>query len=296
MMPLKKHTYAVIMAGGAGTRFVPYSTPEKPKQFLPVTHPTRTMIQETYERVSALVPAENCLISTNERYISLVREQLPKIPSANIVGEPLMKNTAPAIALMAALISSRNKDAIMAVMPSDHYIEKSDVFVERLKCAIKLADTTENLVTLGIVPTHPSTGYGYIKRGPEDSKGAYSAERFVEKPDREKAEEYIRDGGYYWNSGMFVWRVDVFMRELKNHAPEIASLMGKLNTSAREFFEAVPSISIDYALMEKTDRICVIPLDAGWSDVGSWEIVSELIRAGKIDPPAEILPYLSRKG
>ncbi|MFH0798861.1 MAG: mannose-1-phosphate guanylyltransferase [Pseudomonadota bacterium] len=304
--PVSERTYVLILAGGEGVRFTPYSTSRKPKQFLPITHPKRTMIQETCERMLRLVPPERCLVSTNKEYIPLVKEQLRQIPSSNIIGEPFRKNTAPAIALAGAIVASRDRDAVLVAAPSDHLIEKTGEYgeyIDIMRRAIALADSEKSPLILGITPNHPSQEYGYIKRGKKRPDGAFEVDRFVEKPDRKSAVKYIREGCYFWNSGMFVWRTDVLMRLIKKHAPDIASCALKLKIedgivdqdSLCVFFNESPGISIDRALMEKIDRAIVLPLDVGWSDVGGWEIVAKLYASGKISPPKEVIDCLNEE-
>jgi mannose-1-phosphate guanylyltransferase len=227
---INERIYAVIMAGGEGTRFVPYSTPSRPKQFLPVTLSDKTMIQETYERVLLLTPPERCFISTNARYLPLVYEQLPSLPHTNAIGEPLKKNTAPAIALITKLLNLSDPESIAVILPSDHFIERPDILAQCLKEAAHMADSLGKLITLGIKPTYPSTQYGYIKCTSEKTQNAFQVESFVEKPTKDKAQRYIKDGGYYWNSGMFVWRPDVFLPLLEKHAPQIAEPLRELGS------------------------------------------------------------------
>ncbi len=294
---LKERTFVVILAGGIGKRFFPYSTPERPKQFLPVTHPERTMIQETFFRSRLIAPPKRCFVSTNEDLVALAKGQLPEIPDKNVVGEPLMKNTAPAVTYLAAIVKNRDPKAVMVVLPSDHSIEEPDIWAEKMDEAIALADEEKMLITLGIVPDSPSSQYGYIKASKDSVGNAYIVERFVEKPRTKTAQEYLKEGGYYWNSGMFVWRVDVFFDLLNLCAPELAVPARDLTAkSSREFFEKAPSISIDYALMERTNEILVLPLKAGWSDVGGWDAVSKLLEEGRIEPPKEVLEILKTRG
>lgn len=299
---IKERIYVVIIAGGEGTRFVPYSTPQKPKQFLPVTHPDRTMIQETYERALLVAPPENCFVCTNARYLHFVYEQLPSIPHDNVIGEPMMKNTAPAIALMTTLVGLRDPDSVVAILPSDHFVEQPDILAKCLETANSIANSERTLVTLGIKPTHPSSQYGYIKCGLRNPEGAFQVEHFVEKPTTQKAKDYIKNGHYYWNSGMFIWRSDVFWSLLKKHTSQIAGPLKKLKSqgpkwndeSILTYYKNTPPISIDYALMEKTNQIIMVPLDAGWHDAGGWETIANLYSAGKINPPKEILGHLSK--
>lgn len=290
---LGERTFVVILAGGVGKRFAPYSTPERPKQFLAVTHPERTMIQETFVRSRLIAPPERCFVSTNEGLVALAQGQLPEIPRENVIGEPLMKNTAPAVTYLAALIKNRDPKAVMVVLPSDHFIEKPGIWAEKMDEAIALADEEKMLITLGIVPDSPLSQYGYIKRSKDSVGNAFIVERFIEKPEEETARGYLKEGRYYWNSGMFVWRVDVFFDLLNLCSPELAVPARDLTVkNSREFFEKAESLSIDYALMEKTNEILVLPLKVGWSDVGGWDAVSKLIEEGLIEPPKEVLGFL----
>lgn len=298
---MKMNIYAVILAGGEGTRFVPYSTPERPKQFLHITHGDRTMIQKTFDRIREFVPEERIYVSTNDRYSSLVSEQLPEIPKQNIIGEPLKKNTAPAIALVTYLIHKKDPDAVTLFVPADHYVADIGGAISSYKKATALADG-DTLVTFGIAPTFASPDYGYIKRGtPHSKEGAFKVERFVEKPDVEKANVYLKDGGYYWNSGMFVWRTKSLIDALTKHMPKLSNELVTLKTDAtgaptREwvntFFTNVDSISIDYGVMEKASNVVMLPFDSPWSDVGTWKGLSELAERFSITLPEIVRGHL----
>lgn len=258
-----KHV-ALILAGGAGTRLRPLSSDENPKQFLRIFN-GQSLLQKTYARVRGV--ADAIYISTNDAYEAKCREHVPK---AVVLTEPARRNTAPAIALCCFEIEQREGPCVVAILPSDHFIGDEVEFASVIEQAFSFAESNDYLVTIGIEPTEPNTGYGYLQLGNEIAPGVIRLERFTEKPSREKAEEFLRAGNYAWNAGIFVWRVSLFRRELEQAAPEIAKV-------TRENYESLPSISIDYALMEKSTRVAAIRGDFGWSDVGSFEALE---RAG----------------
>jgi mannose-1-phosphate guanylyltransferase len=249
---------AVILAGGAGTRLRPLSSDENPKQFLRLFD-GRSLIQLTYARIAAL--GSRVYVSTNDRYAPLVREH---VPDASIIAEPARRNTAPAIAMSCFSIERELGDCVIAVLPSDHYIGDEAEFGRVLGRAYDWAAAHDDLVTIGIHPTEPTSEYGYLRLGAEIEPGIIRLESFVEKPPRETAEEFLRAGNYAWNAGMFVWRASTFRRALEEANPEIARV-------TRESYEEMPSISIDYALMEKAPRVVALRGDFQWSDVGSFE-------------------------
>lgn len=276
-------TTAVIMAGGKGERFWPKSRSNYPKQFLSLTNDGKTMIQLTAERLLPLVNYEDMYVVTNKNYVKLVNEQLPGIPEENILAEPVARNTAPCIGLAAAVIQQKYGDAIMLVLPADHLIKQKQMFLDTLKTAINVAKEGENLVTIGITPTYPETGYGYINFGQsnfsEKFSNVYEVEKFVEKPNIEKAKEYLESGNYIWNSGMFVWKASTILENFKQLIPEIyQGLLDIKNVIGEKIFEDVlndkfskfKSESIDYGIMEKASNIYTIPGTFGWDDVGSW--------------------------
>lgn len=285
------HLHVVILAGGEGTRFAPISTSECPKQFLKITDSKKSMIRQTFERVASLVPANQIWVSTNEKYVPLVKQELPEVSPNNIVGEPLKKNTAPAIALLTKIIGLQDPKAVVLFCPSDHFVKNIPQAHLCWKKAADMASLGRSLVVFGVPPHFPSSDYGYLHIDREES----SVIQFVEKPDRKTAEVYLKDGNYLWNSGMFVWRVDYFMAELKRSLGEIFLLLerrtpGSVSAqSLHEYFERVPSISIDYGLMEKASNISFVSFDAGWSDVGTWEGLASLALAEslRLDPAIE---------
>lgn len=276
----------VIMAGGVGSRLWPLSRQLNPKQFLRLAEENRSMLQSTVARLEGLDAADPLLIC-NEEHRFLAAEQLRQlgIEEPGIILEPVGRNTAPAVALAALTLSRDNPDALMLVLPADHLITQSEAFRAGVEAAIPQAEAGR-LVTFGIVPTQPETGYGYIQQGQPLSDSAYAVSRFVEKPDAETALDYLESGDYFWNSGMFLFRCDRFLEELQAHRPDIvAACQQALEGCSRdlyftrvdkEAFGACPADSIDYAVMEKTRDAAMVPLDAGWSDIGSWSAYWEV--------------------
>lgn len=275
---------AVIMAGGRGERFWPKSRNSCPKQFLSLTSDGETMIQKTVKRLSPLVDAGDIFIVTNAAYTGLVKDQLPDVPAENILAEPCARNTAPCIAFAAAVIGRKYDDAIMLVLPSDHLIGYENIYIKTLKKAVAVAGQGKNLVTVGITPTYPETGYGYINFG-EENGDAYKVERFVEKPDLPTAKKYLSSGKYLWNSGMFVWKISSIMANMKELMPAVAEGAERIAASfgtpdfeevlVREF-TAFPSESVDFGIMEKASDIYTLPGSFGWDDVGSWLAVERI--------------------
>lgn len=274
----------VILSGGAGTRLWPLSWGDHPKQFLPLVT-DNTMIQETLLRLKGLEIASP-IVSCGEAHRFLVAEQLNKIGiKPQIILEPMAKNTAPAIAAACCAAIKQDKDAVVVVLPSDHVIKNKDVFAKAVMTAAINAEKG-SLVTFGIVPTFAATGYGYVKASGDESDGAYTLEKFVEKPCLEKAEEYIASGDYAWNSGMFVFKASTFLEELKVHSPDMARLSIESFEKAevdkdfirlnKESFSQIKGDSIDYAVMEKTTKGKIVKLDAGWDDVGSWSALYDI--------------------
>lgn len=277
---------ALIMAGGRGERFWPKSRKRMPKQFLSLTDDGKTMIQHTVERILPIVDLEDVYIVTNRDYLPLVQEQLPDLPHANILCEPVGRNTAPCIGLGAVHIARKYEDAVMLVLPSDHLIKYNTIFLNTLSDAAEIAQQGENLVTLGITPDYPETGYGYIKFNPDETLGrAFAVDRFVEKPDLETAKAYLATEQYLWNSGMFIWKVSTILKNLERYLPETYAGLQRIQSAIgteeersvleREF-EAFHSESIDYGIMEKAQHIYTLAGSFGWDDVGSWLAVERI--------------------
>lgn len=285
------HFHAVILAGGSGTRLWPLSTPDFPKQFLPLPN-GKSMIQETLARIAPLsIPPERTWVVTGRAMAPLVEEHLPSVPPQHILREPMGRNSAPAIAWAAATIAQQDPHAIMASFHADAVITKPDALLQVLHLAYKLAEQG-SLVTLGITPLTPETGYGYIRFAEEVDEGygyrAFNAERFVEKPNLATAQSYLRDGHYVWNSGMFVWQVKTILAELRLHLPDMMQKIDIIVDAQKkpqgqmmldELWPTLQTISIDNGVMEKTRNLVVIPADLGWNDVGNWEQYGSLFPA-----------------
>lgn len=277
---------ALIMAGGKGERFWPRSRVNLPKQFLSLTDDGKTMIQLTVERISPIVELEDVYIATNKAYRGLVKEQLPGLPEENILCEPIGRNTAPCIGLGAVHVASKYEDAVMIVLPSDHLIKNNEIFVETFKEACEVAIKGDNLVTVGITPNYPETGYGYIKYDAANKNSfAYCVDRFVEKPDIETAKAYLADGSYLWNSGMFTWKVSTILNCFKKYMPSTYDGLMKIKAAIKTAeedgvleaeFPNLESQSVDYGIMEKAENIYIIPGNFGWDDVGSWLAVGRI--------------------
>ncbi|MEL6445891.1 MAG: mannose-1-phosphate guanylyltransferase [Bacteroidota bacterium] len=287
--------YAVIMAGGVGSRFWPRSRQAQPKQFLDVFGAS-SMIQNTFARLQPMIPAEHVFVVTNTKYVEQTREHLPAVPPENILAEPIARNTAPCIAFAAATIRALDPDATMVVLPADHLIDKPARFHAVLDAAVAKAQTPGALVTIGIEPTHPETGYGYIQYDTTQAAGgdgaagpqAFPVKTFAEKPDLPTAERFLDSGDFLWNSGMFIWRADSILASMAQHLPEVHACFAGIGTPAdttedqvRDAYERSPKISIDYGIMERADDVHVVPGSFGWSDVGDWRAVYE--RSAKDD-------------
>jgi len=281
---------AVIMAGGKGERFWPKSRTSCPKQFLSLTSDGETMIQKTVSRISSVVNTEDVFVVTNSDYAGIVKEQLPDIPEENILSEPYARNTAPCIGLAAEIISRRyDDDTVMLVLPSDHLIRYEEIYIDSLRHAISAAQNGNSLVTIGITPTYPETGYGYINFERIDN-GLYKVRKFVEKPDINRAKEYLASGKYLWNSGMFVWKVSSIKKAVSEFLPDMyagleeignaygtADFANVLESRYRDF----ESVSIDFGVMEKADDIYTVSGSFGWDDVGSWLAMERINRTNE---------------
>jgi mannose-1-phosphate guanylyltransferase len=264
---------AVILAGGSGTRLRPLSSDENPKQFLKLFE-GQSLLQRTWTRLRRLLPPEAIFVSTNDAYRNKCIDHLPEMPPGNVITEPARRNTAPAIALCTFTIQDRLGDSTLAFLPADHYIADEAEFVRVLDHAFRFAETNDDFVTIGIKALEPNTEYGYLELGETIEPGVIRLRHFTEKPSRDKAEAFLAAGNYAWNAGMFVWRTSVFRKELQRVAPEIAAV-------TLENYESMPSISIDFAVMEKAQRVATLPGDFGWSDVGSFEALE---RVGVVVP------------
>ncbi|MCK4355545.1 mannose-1-phosphate guanylyltransferase [Candidatus Bipolaricaulota bacterium] len=281
--------FAVIMAGGRGERLWPLSRKETPKQFLKLLG-ERTLLQQTVERVLPLVPLENTYVVVGREHVGIVREQLPKLPRQNIIVEPMGRGTAPCVGLAAMRLSRIDPEGVMIVLPADHVIADEERFRHLLDNATTIAEAGTHLITLGITPDRPATGYGYIQA--RLSKGDAKApvlevERFTEKPDRDTAQRFLDEGNYYWNSGMFIWKIDAILREMEEHMPKLHSELiaieeraGTPNyeeTLAQTYAEQEVN-SIDYGVLEKSERVLVLPTgEIGWSDIGDWSALNEVL-------------------
>ena len=268
--------WAVILAGGVGSRFWPVSTAARPKQLLPLAG-DRSLIEETLARIAPVVPPERTRILTGRHLAELIGQQVPELGPEQLLLEPQARGTAPALAWAAWRISQEEPRAVMASLHADHAIDPPDAFRELLGRVAELASRHERLFTLGIEPTRPETGYGYIQVGEALADGApgRAVADFVEKPDRDTAQEYMRRGGYLWNSGIFIWRVDVFLEQLRSHTPEIAELLPLLEAGDEVgFFREAAPLSVDEGLLERSERVAVVPASFRWDDVGAWDAVA----------------------
>ncbi len=285
------------MAGGVGSRFWPMSTPEKPKQFIDVLGIGKSLIQLTVERFETVIPIENVWIVTSEKYKSIVREQLPLIPESQILMEPCMRNTAPCIEYVSRKIYAKYPEANLVFSPADHIVLDVNTFREVIKNSLAFTENREAILTLGMMPTRPETGYGYIKAvsyqlsavSEQQDKVQSSefrvqssiskVEAFKEKPNLETAKSYLNEGGYYWNAGIFIWNAKMVVNTIANLVPDLASVFDKIEPYfytekeqefVNQYFPTCPNISIDYAVMEKSKEVYVYPANFGWSDLGTW--------------------------
>jgi len=276
---MNKNYYAILMAGGVGSRFWPVSTSEYPKQFHDMLGTGDTLIQKTFHRLSTLIPKENIFILTNERYNDLVFEQLPEVTKRQVVLEPAMRNTAPCILYASLKIQKENPDALMIVAPSDHWIEDEAAFSENVQQAFDFCASNDALMTLGIQPAFPNTGYGYIEYDKASGETIKPVDQFREKPDYETAKSFLAQGNFLWNAGIFMWSASSVVKAFQNNQPELYRLFEQgipvYNTEAEEDFISdnygkSENISVDYALMEKSTNVYVIPATFDWNDLGTW--------------------------
>jgi mannose-1-phosphate guanylyltransferase len=284
-------TFAVIMAGGVGSRFWPRSRERSPKQFLEILG-GGTMIENTLTRLKPLVGQSNIFVVTNRIQADIVRQLVPEMPSSNVLAEPIGRNTAACVGLAALWINRIDPDALMVALPADHIVQNTEEFLRILQLALRVAQEKDALVTIGIKPTHPETGYGYIQSAEEEidrneyrSQGVYRVKTFAEKPNLETAERFLQSGDFLWNSGIFVWKASVILRELELHLPELHEQLLDVRESIgtpvyeqtlEHAYRIIRSISIDYGIMEKAGNVYVVKGDFGWSDVGSWDEVVRL--------------------
>ena len=297
-------TQIIIMAGGVGSRFWPMSTPDYPKQFIDVMGVGRSLIQLTVDRLKPICPIENMWVVTNEKYISIVKEQIPNMPVDNILAEPEARNTAPCIAYACWKIQKKHPAANIVVTPSDALVINTTEYQRVLSKALSYTSDKNAIVTIGIKPSRPETGYGYIAAAePTSVDEIYKVEAFKEKPNLETAEQYLAAGNYYWNAGIFVWNIDTISKAIRTFQPNLASIMDEMAPSfyteqekevVGKLFPTCEKISIDYAVMEKSKEIYTLPAEFGWSDLGSWGSLRTLLpqdEAGNAKVGKDILLY-----
>ena len=281
---MKNNYYAIVMAGGVGSRFWPVSTVEFPKQFHDMLGCGQTLLQKTFSRLEQLIPAENILILTNERYNDLVMEQLPMVQSEQILLEPAMRNTAPCILYATLKIQKMNPDALVVVAPSDHWIENENLFIEDLQTAFDFCKNENALMTLGIQPTYPNTGFGYIEYDKQDASQVKKVKQFREKPDYETAKLFLNSGNFLWNGGIFIWSVQSVLEAFENFQPQLLALFSEgipvYNTADEndfilENYPLAANISVDYAVMEFATNVYVLPARFDWNDLGTWGSLHE---------------------
>lgn len=277
---MNKNYYAILMAGGVGSRFWPVSTKTFPKQFHDMLGTGETLIQKTFSRLSKLIPAENIFILTNKDYNDLVLQQLPQVTKRQVVLEPAMRNTAPCILYASLKIKAENPDAVMVVAPSDHWIEDEQAFIDNVEQGFQFCSKNDALVTLGIKPAFPNTGYGYIECENDNTlNNIIQVKQFREKPDYKTAKQFLAQGNFLWNAGIFIWSVNSVINAFENNQPELYQLFEQGNTVYNTEFEddfvrdnygKAENISVDYAIMEKSSNVYVIPATFDWNDLGTW--------------------------
>lgn len=282
-----KNFYCVIMAGGIGSRFWPVSRTKKPKQFLDILGVGQSLLQQTFKRFTQIFPVDNIFIVTSEMYVDAVAEQLPEIDLSQILGEPARRNTAPCIAYANVKIRAKNPDALIVTAPSDHLILNEQKFLDDIQKGLEFVSASESLLTLGIHPTRPETGYGYIQIDdviPEGFDYINKVKSFTEKPDRETAEKFLECGEFFWNSGIFIWSLKSIDKAFKKHLPELDSIFSRIipvvntneeNQTIKICYAECQSISIDKGIMEHADNVYIYPTEFGWSDLGTWDSLYE---------------------
>ncbi len=284
-----EHVYVVIMAGGKGERFWPLSTPEEPKPFIKILG-SETLIQQTVHRILPLVSVEHILVILGKEHLPLAREQLPQLPETNFIVEPVGRDTAPCIGLASLELEKRDPESIMIIIPADHYIPDQDKFLSTLTLAVEVARQGSYIVTLGIKPTRPETGYGYILAGNQkvtlQGRDVFQVQKFVEKPDFATAAKYLEEGSYYWNSGIFIWKNRTIQDLLSRYMPALWQGLDRIKASLgspeeqevlRREFNQFERISIDYGILEKAPDVLMIPTDFRWDDVGTWKALDRVL-------------------
>jgi mannose-1-phosphate guanylyltransferase len=284
---MNKNYYVGIMAGGVGTRFWPSSTKEKPKQFLDILGIGKSLLRMTYERFAQIIPPENILVITNKAYASIVKEQVPEVLDKNILCEPTRNNTGPCVAYTALRLHQENPESVFVIAPSDHVILKEELFLAHISKALDLADQNNCIFTLGINPSRPDTGYGYIKVNDEIIIGQeQKVEKFIEKPDLDNALKYLYSGKYLWNGGIFIWKSSQLIKDFHEYSPNIIQTLeqdiSKYNTPEEQsyidkVYPSTENISIDYAILERAPHVYTIPVDIGWSDLGTWNSLHDYL-------------------
>lgn len=287
---MKNNTYIVIMAGGIGSRFWPLSRANYPKQFLDILGTGKTFLQETAERFLPIAPYENMLVVTNQEYKNIVKEQLPEIPEENILLEPIRKNTAPCIAFANAFIAKKNPNATVITSPADHLILQSDTFINTINEGLEFVSNNDALLTIGIKPSRPETGYGYIQINSDEksSSNIMRVKTFTEKPNTELAQFFVKSGEFFWNSGIFIWKLNSIISAFEKHLPDVYHLFDDYFTGENQDKEGLSyvysecqNISVDYAIMEKANNVYVIKAGFGWSDLGTWGSLFENLTKDK---------------
>ncbi|RZL68595.1 MAG: mannose-1-phosphate guanylyltransferase [Pedobacter sp.] len=304
---MNKNRYALIMAGGVGSRFWPVSRTEYPKQFIDFFGVGKTLIQSTYERFLNICLPENIFIVTNEIYTDLIKEQLPNIGDNQILAEPMMRNTAPCIAYGSMKIAELNPNAVVVVAPSDHTIANQAAFVAAIQKSMDVAENSDCLITLGIKPNRPDTGYGYIQYIDEvlaETDDVHKVKTFTEKPNLELAKSFLQSGDFLWNAGIFIWSVNAINKSLQKHLPDMHEIFSGGKTSYNTLnektfisnaYQLCTNISIDFGIMEKADNVFVLPSEFGWSDLGTWASIYEMAEkdyvGNAVIPSEQVMMY-----